>query len=320
MDLKILHNKHSNYFFLLTIVLCLLQFFIKIDLDQGWVWLTCFFLIITIGASHGGLDNLKGKKLFNKLKLKSNFLTFYLTYGFIAILILVLWFNFSQICLWSFLILASYHFGKEDTPDILVSKNGNKLLIFFKFFSRGSTVIVMALFFHFEETISILQFISTEENFLGFYEMNVAGLEWQRDIRWTLYILIFFNIWGHIYIKSKKYWSSLFQDFLSIVLLNLVFEPFVAFTIYFCFLHSIRHSLLWSSKLLGKTKNSLNEFLIKSFPLTLITAVLFIISLYLLYLFESFLYVHIILVTFVGLASLTFPHILLEYLIEKNEK
>ena len=320
MDLKILHNKHSNYFFLLTIVLCLLQFLIKIDLDQGWVLLTCFFLIITIGASHGGLDNLKGKKLFNKLKLKISFLTFYLAYSLIAILILVLWFNFGQICLWTFLIFASYHFGKEDTPDILISKNANKFLIFFKFFARGSTVIVMALFFHFEETISILQFISTEENFLGFYEMNVAGLEWQRDIRWTLYVLIFFNIWGHIYLKSKKYWSSLFQDFISIVLLNLIFDPFIAFTIYFCFLHSIRHSLLWSSKLLGKTKNSLNEFFIKSFPLTLITALLFIISVYLLYSFGGDLYVRIILVTFVGLASLTFPHILLEYLIEKNEK
>ena len=319
MDLKILHNKHSNYFFLLTILLCLLQFFIKIDLDQAWVWLTCFFLIITIGASHGGLDNLKGKKLFNKLKLKNSFLIFYLAYISIAILILALWFNFGQIFLWTFLILASYHFGKEDTPDILLSKNRDQLLVFFKFFARGSTIIVMALFFHFEETIGILQFISTDSYFMGFYTINIAGLEWQDDIRLTLYVLILINIWGHIYLKSKKYWSSLFQDFLSIVLLNLVFEPFVAFTIYFCFLHSIRHSLLWSSKLLGKTKNSLKEFLIKSFPLTLITALLFIISVYLLYLFESFLYVQIILVTFVGLASLTFPHILLEYLIEKNE-
>ena len=58
----------------------------------------------------------------------------------------------------------------------------------------------------------------------------------------------------------------------------------------------------------------------KSFPLTLITALIFIISVYLLNLLGDFLYAHIILVTFVGLASLTFPHILLEYLIEKNEK
>ena len=127
-------------------------------------------------------------------------------------------------------------------------------------------------------------------------------------------------MWGHIYLKSKKYWSSLLQDFLSIVFLNVFFEPFIAFTIYFCFLHSIRHSLLWSLKLLGKKNNSLKEFFTKSFPLTLITALIFIISVYLLSLFTDFSGVHIMLVTFVGLASLTFPHILLEYLIEKNEK
>ena len=320
MDLKILHNKHSNYFFLLTIFLCLLQFFIKIDTDQAWVYITCFFLIITVGVSHGGLDNLKGKKLFNKLKLKSSFLLFYLAYISIAILILILWFNFSQISLWTFLILASYHFGKEDTPDILTLKNKNKLINFSKFFARGSTVIVMALFFNFEKTISILQFISTDEYFMGFYAMDVTGLEWQDNIRWSLYFFILINVWGHIYFKPKKYWGSLLQDFLSIVFLNVFFEPFIAFTIYFCFLHSIRHSLLWSSKLLGKTKISLKEFLTKSFPLTLITALIFIISVYLLSLFGVFLGVHIILVTFVGLASLTFPHILLEYLIEKNEK
>ena len=67
-------------------------------------------------------------------------------------------------------------------------------------------------------------------------------------------------------------------------------------------------------------KNSLKIFLIKSFPLTLVTAILFITSVYLLYSFNSFLVGPILVVTFVGLASLTFPHILLEYLIEKNEK
>ena len=321
MDLKILHNKHSNYFFLLTISLCLLQFFIKFNTaDKAWVYITCFFLIITVGISHGGLDNLKGKKLFNKLKLKSSFLLFYLAYISIAILILILWFNFGQISLWTFLILASYHFGKEDTPNVLISKNKNKLFMSLKFFAKGSTVIVMALFFNFEKTMGILQFISTDEYFMGFYTMDVAGLEWQDNIRWSLYIFILINVWGHIYLKSKKYWGSLLQDFLSIVFLNVFFEPFIAFTVYFCFLHSIRHSLLWSSKLLGKTKNSLKEFLIKSFPLTLITAIIFIISVYLLSLFGDFSGVHIMLVTFVGLASLTFPHILLEYLIEKNEK
>ena len=54
--------------------------------------------------------------------------------------------------------------------------------------------------------------------------------------------------------------------------------------------------------------------------MTLITAIIFMVSVYLLSLEEGLLHVQAILVTFVGLASLTFPHILLEYLLEKNEK
>jgi hypothetical protein len=54
-------------------------------------------------------------------------------------------------------------------------------------------------------------------------------------------------------------------------------------------------------------------------PLTLITAILFLISIY--FLVNYYVLSEAILkVIFIGLASLTFPHILLEYIIEKNEK
>ena len=61
------------------------------------------------------------------------------------------------------------------------------------------------------------------------------------------------------------------------------------------------------------------SFLIKALPLTVITAFGFLIAVFLLneyYLLDS----AILKVVFIGLASLTFPHILLEYLLEKNEK
>ena len=57
----------------------------------------------------------------------------------------------------------------------------------------------------------------------------------------------------------------------------------------------------------------------KALPLTLITGLIFLISIYLLnslYKIDEAIYK----VIFIGLASLTFPHILLEYLLEKNEK
>ena len=61
------------------------------------------------------------------------------------------------------------------------------------------------------------------------------------------------------------------------------------------------------------------EIVEKALPLTILTAIFCFLGLYLLnntYNFDS----SIIKIIFIGLASLTFPHILLEYLIEKNEK
>ena len=66
-------------------------------------------------------------------------------------------------------------------------------------------------------------------------------------------------------------------------------------------------------------KNGGVKFIKKAVPLTVITAILFIIAIYFLtnyYVLDE----AILKVIFIGLASLTFPHILLEYLIEKNEK
>ena len=65
--------------------------------------------------------------------------------------------------------------------------------------------------------------------------------------------------------------------------------------------------------------DDLKKFLKRALPLTLVTAILFIFGVYILtnyYVLDD----AIMKVIFIGLASLTFPHILLEYLIEKNEK
>ena len=94
----------------------------------------------------------------------------------------------------------------------------------------------------------------------------------------------------------------------------------MAFTVYFCFLHSIRHSI---SLMFDLGKNNLDMgfkiFIKKAIPLTILTAIFCLISFYFLnntYDINS----SIVKIIFIGLACLTFPHILLEYLLEKNEK
>ena len=98
------------------------------------------------------------------------------------------------------------------------------------------------------------------------------------------------------------------------------FSPLIAFTIYFCFLHSIRHSISLITELDQESlMNGLLVFIKKAIPLTILAAIFCLIGLYFLnnnYNLDS----AILKLIFIGLASLTFPHILLEYLIEKDEK
>ena len=120
--------------------------------------------------------------------------------------------------------------------------------------------------------------------------------------------------------KSIEAKSLLLMDYLSILILNYFLNPIIAFTIYFCFLHSIRHTISLAIEMDNSNlKNGLKLFAQKAFPLTALTGIFSVLGLYFLnnvYELNS----AILKIIFIGLASLTFPHILLEYFLEKNEK
>ncbi|MDB2485789.1 Brp/Blh family beta-carotene 15,15'-dioxygenase [Pelagibacteraceae bacterium] len=272
----------------------------------------CLFLILTIGISHGALDDQKGKKLSQLYNVKKSYF-FYLIYSLIGIGIIIFWLFFPTMSLILFLIVASYHFGKEDTEFLINNKNVSNLILYF---SKGSLIIIAPLMFHFIETINIFKLLLIENEkfylFLNFIEDNSILL-------FALSISLLSNI--YYFLKDFKIINILiFLDFFSIIVLNYFLTPLVAFTIYFCFLHSFRHSISLITELNEKSlKIGVMTFIKKAMPLTVLTAILYIISLYFLSNFYQ-LNDAILKVIFIGLASLTFPHILLEYLLEKNEK
>ena len=305
---KIFFN-HSFIFFLFCNIFSLVFFKIDISIISP---LICLLLILIIGVSHGSLDHIKGKKLLKTLNL-NNISIFYFTYLLLAISITIFWILFPSTALIIFLIVASYHFGKEDTQ-FLINENtyANQLLFLFK----GSLIILAPLLFHFDETISIFKLLLIKNE--TFYS-SLAFIENNKLLNIGIIISTLSSIF--LFIKNfelKKF--TIFLDYFSIIILNYYFTPLIAFTIYFCFLHSIRHSISLMIELdQNNLKNGLLIFFKKALPLTILTAILCVIGMYFLnknYGFDS----SILKLIFIGLASLTFPHILLEYLIEKNEK
>lgn len=272
----------------------------------------CLLLILSIGISHGALDNQKGKRLI-KLYNINNIYYFYLIYLIIAATIIIIWLLAPTLSLIIFLVVAAYHFGKEDTEFLITKKSNIDIILYFL---KGILIIIAPLMFHFVETINIFKLLLIQNEsfylFLNFIENNYI-------IFFIFLISLLTNI--YFFLKDFKLVNLLiFFDFTSILILNYFFTPLVAFTLYFCFLHSFRHSLSLITELdKYNFKNGLLIFIKKAAPLTILTAIFYLLSLYYLsnhYLVNEAIYK----VIFIGLASLTFPHILLEYFLEKNEK
>ena len=290
---------HSLIFFNLCIFLSGIEY-----LREGSFLIISLFLILTIGISHGSLDHIKGKKLIKYFGYKSISI-FYLSYLLIGAVTILIWLIFPKSLLFLFLIIAAYHFGKEDSEFINQKKNFELI-----YFLKGSLIITSPLFFHKEETLAIFETLN----------FNISNnLIISNEI---LFILILLSLVSGIILslnKSFEVRSLLLMDYLSILILNYFLNPIIAFTIYFCFLHSIRHSISLIRELNKNLKKGLPVFIKKAFPLTILTILGYVVSISILNNYNEF-NETIYRVIFIGLASLTFPHILLEYLIEKNEQ
>ena len=266
----------------------------------------CLFLILILGISHGALDNIKGKKVLKLIGYKS-IAYFYVAYILISLSIIASWLVFPNLVLFLFLVVAAYHFGKEDT---VFSFKKRFWISECLFFLKGSAVILTPLLLQRDKTNEIFEILN-----FNVFESKVFSDEF-------LIMLLFLSFLSSLYISNKKsadLKGIMIMDFLSLIVLNLFLTPILAFTLYFCFLHSIRHSITLIFELDKSFKTGLKKFINKAIPLTFITGIIFLLAIYFLnnfYKLDEAIYK----VIFIGLASLTFPHILLEYLLEKNEK
>ena len=125
-----------------------------------------------------------------------------------------------------FLLLASYHFGREDTSFLNI---GNSNFDQFFYLIKGSLIIFAPLFFYIDETLKIFEVLLINDEVLFFI----------KDQHWIVNICLGLGILGYLYFVFKnrfKDFEILLLDILSILILNFVFPPFEVFLLYSFFL------------------------------------------------------------------------------------
>ena len=228
--IKKIYGQHTFCFSVLTIVLSIITLATGGNIEfsnELIVPFVCLFLILSVGISHGAMDNYKANKIYKT----NNKIIFYLIYVLISLLVIIFWFFFASLTLLVFLLVASYHFGREDTSFLNI-ENSNFDQLFYLI--KGSLIIFAPLFFYIDETLKIFEVLLINDEILFFI----------KDQHWIVNICLGLGILGYLYFIFKKRFKDfeiLFLDIISILILNFIFSPLIAFTIYFCFLHSIRH-------------------------------------------------------------------------------
>ena len=294
---------HTFLFIIITTFSIFLSFFNGYS-NAYLINLLCFIFIITIGASHGAFDKSKGKKILNHFKIKSTFV-FYFLYISTIFTIILSWVYIPHILTFLFLLISVYHFGGEDLEYYLSYKSN-----FAENILRGIIVLLTPLLIKTELTLYLFDLVG-----LSF---PTSSLEFIQNYYYYLTSLLLCSILYFSYKINYLQMKLLFiAESLMIFLSFIYFSPFVAFTLYFCFLHSPRH---YYNSIRDLRKNldfsSINQINKDIFSLTLATISMFLVSFIFLY-YRYPLNESIYIASIIGLASLTFPHIIVEVIDDK---
>ena len=199
----------------------------------------CFFLILILGVSHGALDHIRGKRILEPFLNKKWPIVFFPGYILLGLVVIISWIQFPPITLFLFLIVAGYHFGEED---LSFFKDGNGFIFSIISFLKGFLIISLSFHYNFETTSLFFKYLMLPQNeyeFLIPYKSTLFSL--------NLLCLVV----GLIYLFKENI-NQLVLILLEILLITIsfIYLPLIlAFSLYFCFLHSSKHIVGLSKEL-----------------------------------------------------------------------
>ena len=273
----------------ITFFLISLSYFFDAKIQENKI----IFLLLVVtffGLPHGALDTLVAKKnrVFTNFY---GFSLFNLGYLSLASCIFLIWYLVPFLSLIIFLLISAWHFS-EDWKDQLNT---------FQRVILGLNVINLPVFFYPKEVTIIYETLVDSRNILQLVSI-------QENLMFILFLLL-----GMVIVRNTNN-KLLFFQITTIFLGSIFLSPLYYFISYFCFFHSIKNFQETVDEL-ETNKNKIMIFLIVN---TIITITFGFILFF--FFLDGTITTKIISIVFIGLASLTVPHMLLKISINNKKR
>ena len=258
--------------------------------------------VMLIGVPHGGLDGAIARRA-GWSKTVFEWLIFHLSYLLLAIIVAIIWWYLPGVSLTIFLILSAIHFG---TSDIKIVEYPWKRSNVLPLISHCGLIVIGIPGLHPSDVQPIFTILAGEDT----ADLLVATSK-SLLVPWLVTLLIYLC---YSYFHNK--WVPTTCIAAGVFMSTYILDPLISFALYFCLIHSPTHSfLVWTGI---KPQERLRSS-VEAASYTLITwlsgifLVLFLLS-------KPNLNLEPILiqVTFIGLAALTVPHMILIDLLDKH--
>jgi beta-carotene 15,15'-dioxygenase len=240
-------------------------------------------LIVILGIPHGALDTLFARRLYG-IQTLWGWLGFSAIYLLLAGLVVGLWLLAPAGFLIGFLVISAVHFSGDPaagTPQI------SRLLY-------AGTVLIFPSFFYAPEMSQLFGHLVGRDA----ARVVSAGLGW---LAWPWCVAVSLAVFERL----RRDWLTALE-ITAVSLLALLTPPLVAFTVFFCGMHSARH-ILRTAEYSGRSEIRL----LAAAALLPMLAVLLASAVAWYFLRDTALDARVVQIVFVGLAALTVPHMAL---------
>ena len=250
--------------------------------------------IFLFGVPHGGFDAAIARRSGWAMNSSLSWVFFHLAYLALATVVAILWWWFPITSLCLFLLISGYHFGASDIANI-----GSDWL---PWIAHGGLVPIAIPSLNPDAVRPIFSIL-----------IGTDRAEIVLTVIQIIFILWLLALLGYcFYAFYKKHYTRPLLGLVAMTALAILLPPLMSFAVYFCLLHSRGHIVrLWHSL----DKNNRLAVVQEAGVYTLMAWIFAVVCFF--YLSGS-ISASILQITFIGLAALTWPHMILVDYMDKR--